>query len=118
MGSRAGTRDAILAVSGTLNPERYGPAFKPPIPADAMVARNLKNPYPKDVPDGPAVQRRSVYAFHKRVIPYPRSIWSGKSPTNRSQTKTAQVSASCVSMSHLTGHYERVGPDGRAGRER
>ncbi|MBN9523407.1 PSD1 domain-containing protein [bacterium] len=64
-------RDAMLAVSGTLNPEMYGPAFKPPIPADAMVARNLKNPYPKDVADGPAVWRRSVYLFHKRVIPYP-----------------------------------------------
>ena len=64
-------RDAMLAVSGKLNPEMYGPAFKPPIPADAMVARNLKNPYPKDVADGPAVWRRSVYLFHKRVIPYP-----------------------------------------------
>ncbi|QDU18442.1 PSD1 and planctomycete cytochrome C domain-containing protein [Urbifossiella limnaea] len=64
-------RDAMLAVSGKLNPEMYGPAFKPPIPADAMVARNLKNPYPKNVADGPAVWRRSVYLFHKRVIPYP-----------------------------------------------
>jgi hypothetical protein len=64
-------RDALLAVGGTLNPEMYGPAFKPPIPADAMVARNLKSPYPKDVPDTPAVRRRSVYLFHKRVIPYP-----------------------------------------------
>jgi hypothetical protein len=36
-----------------------------------MVARNLKNPYPTDVKDGPAVRRRSVYAFHKRVVPYP-----------------------------------------------
>jgi mono/diheme cytochrome c family protein len=64
-------RDAMLAVSGSLNPEMYGPAVKAPIPAEAMVARNLKNPYPKDVPDGPAVRRRSVYLFHKRVIPYP-----------------------------------------------
>jgi mono/diheme cytochrome c family protein len=64
-------RDAILAVSGTLNPEMYGPAVKPPIPADAMVARNLKTPYPKDIPDGPSVHRRSVYVFHKRVIPLP-----------------------------------------------
>src|SRR5262249_53170186 len=47
------------------------PAFKAPIPADAMVARNLKDPYPKNVADGPAVHRRSVYLFHKRVIPYP-----------------------------------------------
>jgi mono/diheme cytochrome c family protein len=64
-------RDAMLAVGGSLSPQMYGPAFKAPIPADAMVARNLKNPYPKDVPDGPAVRRRSVYLFHKRVIPYP-----------------------------------------------
>jgi mono/diheme cytochrome c family protein len=64
-------RDAMLAVSGSLNPEMYGPAFKPPVPADAMVARNLQNPYPKNVADDPAVHRRSVYLFHKRVIPYP-----------------------------------------------
>jgi hypothetical protein len=36
-----------------------------------MVARNLKSPYPKDVPDSPEGRRRSVYLFHKRVIPYP-----------------------------------------------
>ncbi len=64
-------RDAILAVSGTLNPQMHGPAFKPPIPPDAMVARNLKSPYPTDVPDDAAAHRRSVYLFHKRVIPYP-----------------------------------------------
>jgi mono/diheme cytochrome c family protein len=64
-------RDAVLAVSGTLNMEMYGPAFKAPIPRDAMVARNLKSPYPTDIPDTPAVRRRSVYMFHKRVIPYP-----------------------------------------------
>jgi mono/diheme cytochrome c family protein len=64
-------RDAMLAVSGTLNAEMYGPSVKAPIPADAMVARNLKTPYPKDIPDGPAVHRRGVYLFHKRVIPLP-----------------------------------------------
>ncbi len=64
-------RDAMLSVSGTLNLEMYGPAFKPPIPAEAMVARNLKTPYPTNIMDGPAVHRRGVYMFHKRVIPYP-----------------------------------------------
>jgi hypothetical protein len=64
-------RDALLAVGGTLNSEMYGPAFKAPIPADAMVARNIKTPYPTNIPDTPAVRRRSVYLFHKRVIPYP-----------------------------------------------
>ncbi|QEL17975.1 PSD1 and planctomycete cytochrome C domain-containing protein [Limnoglobus roseus] len=64
-------RDALLAVGGTLNSEMYGPAFKAPIPADAMVARNVKSPYPLDIPDTAAVRRRSVYMFHKRVIPHP-----------------------------------------------
>ena len=64
-------RDTLLAVSGTLNAEMHGPAFKAPIPAEAMVARNLKDPYPQDIPDTPAVRRRSMYLFHKRVIPHP-----------------------------------------------
>ena len=64
-------RDALLAVGGTLNTQMHGPGFKAPIPVDAMVARNVKSPYPSDVPDTEAVRRRSVYMFHKRVIPYP-----------------------------------------------
>ncbi len=63
--------DAILAVSGTLNPESYGKAFKPPIPAEAMVARNTIDPYPKDAKDDPSTRRRSVYMFHKRVVQQP-----------------------------------------------
>ena len=64
-------RDSMLAVSDTLNQEAFGPGFKPPIAAEAMLARNLKDSYPANVPDSPAVRRRSVYLFHKRVIPNP-----------------------------------------------
>jgi cytochrome c553 len=64
-------RDAVLAVSGTLNAEAYGPAFKPSIPQEAMLARNTKSPYPSDVPDTTATRRRSVYMFHKRVVQHP-----------------------------------------------
>ena len=64
-------RDSMLAVSGTLNLEAYGPGFKPPIAAEAMLARNIKDPYPKDVQDSAAVRRRAIYMFHKRVIPNP-----------------------------------------------
>jgi hypothetical protein len=64
-------RDAVLAVSGALNPEAYGPAFKPPIPREAIVARNTKDPYPQDAKDTPATRRRSVYMFHKRVVQHP-----------------------------------------------
>jgi hypothetical protein len=64
-------RDAMLSVSGTLNLEPYGPAFKPPIAKEAMLARNTKDNYPDDVRDDAASRRRSVYMFHKRVVPYP-----------------------------------------------
>jgi hypothetical protein len=36
-----------------------------------MLARNTKNPYPGDAADNAATRRRSVYMFHKRVVPYP-----------------------------------------------
>jgi hypothetical protein len=64
-------RDSMLSVSGTLNSALYGPAVRPPIAAEAIVARNLKDPYPGKLEDGPAVRRRSIYLFHKRVVPYP-----------------------------------------------
>ncbi|MFN3652692.1 MAG: PSD1 and planctomycete cytochrome C domain-containing protein [Armatimonadota bacterium] len=64
-------RDAMLAVSGTLNPEAFGPAVRPPIPAEAIQARNLKDPYPANLKDTPETRRRSLYLFHKRVVQYP-----------------------------------------------
>ncbi|HXI51604.1 MAG TPA: DUF1549 and DUF1553 domain-containing protein [Candidatus Saccharimonadales bacterium] len=64
-------RDSVLAVSGTLNPQRFGPAFKAPVAPEAIQARNMKDPYPKDLQDTPATRRRSVYMFHKRVVQQP-----------------------------------------------
>ena len=65
-------RDAMLAVSGTLNLEAGGPGFKPYIPPEANLARNIQGgDYPKDAKDNAATRRRSVYMFHKRLVPYP-----------------------------------------------
>lgn len=64
-------RDAMLSVAGQLNLEAFGPSFKPPIQQEAMQARNVRNPYPKDVKDSAPTRRRSVYMFHKRVVQYP-----------------------------------------------
>ena len=66
-------RDSMLAVAGSLNPLMFGPAFKPPIPDEAMQARNVKDPYPRDVQDAPENRRRTIYSFHKRVVQYPLS---------------------------------------------
>ena len=64
-------RDSMLGVSGTLNLKAFGPGFKPPIAAEAILARNLKDAYPSDIKDSLEVRRRSVYMFHKRVVPNP-----------------------------------------------
>jgi hypothetical protein len=64
-------RDAVLSVSETLNDVPFGPAFKPHIPAEAMLARNTKDHYPADARDTAATRRRTVYMFHKRVVQYP-----------------------------------------------
>lgn len=64
-------RDAMLTVSGSLNLAMYGKSFKPPIANEAMQARNVKDPYPKDVKESDETRRRSIYMFHKRVIQYP-----------------------------------------------
>jgi hypothetical protein len=64
-------RDSMLAVSGTLNLQMFGPAFKAPIAPEAIQARNMKDPYPKDAKDTPETRRRSVYMFHKRVVQEP-----------------------------------------------
>jgi cytochrome c553 len=64
-------RDSMLAVAGTLNPAVFGPGFKPPIPAEALQARNVKDPYPRDANDTPETRRRTIYMFHKRVVQYP-----------------------------------------------
>jgi hypothetical protein len=64
-------RDAMLFAAGNMNFEVYGPGFKPTIPKDAMVARNLQSPYQSEAATSPNVLRRSVYMFQKRVIPHP-----------------------------------------------
>lgn len=65
-------RDAMLSVSGTLNRQTHGPGFKPYIPPEANLARNIQGGgYPTDAKDDATTRRRSIYMFHKRLVPYP-----------------------------------------------
>jgi hypothetical protein len=63
-------RDSILAVSGALNYDMYGPAVRPYIPAEATLTRS-KDKWPKDVVEGPNTWRRTIYVFAKRSVRYP-----------------------------------------------
>lgn len=64
-------RDQILATSGLLSPEMFGPSVKPPQPpglwkAVSMIGERFQ-------PDrGDAIHRRSVYTFWKRAMPPPQ----------------------------------------------
>ncbi len=75
-------RDAILVVSGRLDPTMYGPGVKLPIPPEAIITRtDGDNHYPTDVVDGPPVWRRTVYAFVKRSVPVPMlEVFDAPSP--------------------------------------
>ena len=47
-------RDSILAVSGSLNRQMYGPGVRPPIPPEATLTRS-RDKWPKDAVDGRTV---------------------------------------------------------------
>ncbi len=63
-------RDSMLAASGRLNPKRFGPAMKLPIPKAALEANTDKESVWK-ASDEPEVFRRSIYAFIKRGLVVP-----------------------------------------------
>lgn len=63
-------RDSMLAVSGRLNPKRFGPAFRPAIPLAAIEANSDKEKIwtPSEEPEA---SRRSIYVFIKRGLIVP-----------------------------------------------
>ena len=64
-----GVRDAILAVSGSLNSKMFGPAIFPELPSEVLASMD-KGIWRKQQ-DGPEVWRRSVYVYRKRGLPLP-----------------------------------------------
>lgn len=63
-------RDSMLAVSGQLNPKRFGPAMKPPIP-NAILEANTDKEKIWQPSDEREASRRSIYAFIKRGLVLP-----------------------------------------------
>jgi mono/diheme cytochrome c family protein len=63
-------RDSILAVSGKLNPEMFGPGIYPRIDPDVINAGSRPR-WPLDAKDDQSTWRRSVYIFVKRSVLLP-----------------------------------------------
>lgn len=74
-------RDAVLAASGRLNVDMYGPPIRPFVPSSAMATRS-RDKWPLDVHEGPAHWRRSIYIFVKRSIRFPMlEVFDAPDPT-------------------------------------
>ncbi len=63
-------RDAYLAVSGLLNPKIGGPSIRPPLPAD-IAALGYANSVKWTESKGDEKNRRGLYIFFQRTVPYP-----------------------------------------------
>ena len=101
-------RDSILAVSGTLNLKMYGQAFKPPIAEEAIQARNVKDPYPKDAKDTEATRRRTIYMFHKRVVQYPLMQAFDGPDAQASCGRRENTTVAPQALALLNDHFVRV----------
>jgi mono/diheme cytochrome c family protein len=63
-------RDSVLAISGKLNPEMFGPGIYPRIDPD-VVNTGSRPRWPLDAKDDHSTWRRSVYIFVKRSVLLP-----------------------------------------------
>jgi hypothetical protein len=109
-------RDSMLSVAGTLNPAVFGPGFKPPIPAEAVQARNVKDPYPADARDTPETRRRTIYLFHKRVVQYPLMQAFDAPDAQQSCGRRMNTTVAPQALSLLNDPFVRLRAEELAGR--
>jgi hypothetical protein len=92
-------RDSILAVSGRLNPKRFGPPMKPPIPKAAIEANTDKEKIWKASSEEEA-SRRSIYAFVKRglIVPMFETLDFADTVSSCPQRQTTTVAPQALSL--------------------
>jgi hypothetical protein len=105
-------RDAILAVSGLLDPARHGPGVRLPVPKEAVVTRT-KDAYRASA-DG--LRRRSVYAFVKRSVLLPWMETFDVPAPSASCGKRAETTAAPQALALLNDPFVREAARGLAER--
>ena len=92
-------RDSMLAVSGQLNPKRFGPAMKPGIPKAALEANTDKEKVWQSSDEREA-SRRSIYAFIKRglVIPMLETLDLADTVSSCPQRQVTTVAPQALSL--------------------
>jgi len=92
-------RDSMLAVSGQLNPKRFGPAMKPGIPKAALEANTDKEKVWQSSDEREA-SRRSIYAFIKRglVVPMLETLDLADTVSSCPQRQVTTVAPQALSL--------------------
>jgi cytochrome c553 len=92
-------RDSMLAVSGQLNPKRFGPAMKPGIPAAALEANTDKEKV-WQASDEHEASRRSIYVFIKRglVVPMLETLDLADTVSSCPQRQVTTVAPQALSL--------------------
>ncbi len=92
-------RDSMLAVSGQLNPKRFGPAMKPGIPKAALEANTDKEKVWQPSNEREA-SRRSIYAFIKRglVVPMLETLDLADTVSSCPQRQVTTVAPQALSL--------------------
>ena len=97
-------RDAMLAASGTLNRQMYGPSMYPSIPAAALAGSSdpdkIWPPF-----DEAAASRRTVYAFVKRSLIVPMLDVLDFCDTARSASRRNVTSVPTQALTLLNGDF-------------
>jgi hypothetical protein len=92
-------RDSMLAVSGQLNPKRFGPAMRPGIPKAALEANTDKEKVWQASEEREA-SRRSIYAFIKRglVVPMLETLDLADTVSSCPQRQVTTVAPQALSL--------------------
>jgi hypothetical protein len=97
-------RDAMLAVSGRLNPAMYGPSIYPAIPTEAIEAHADKQK--AWTPSGEVeASRRTIYAFVKRTLVVPMFEVLDFCDTTRSSPRRPTTSVAPQALTLLNGEF-------------
>lgn len=97
-------RDSMLATSGKLNPEMFGPAVYLPIPTAVIEAHTDKEAAWRTSPE-PAIYRRTIYAYVKRTLLVPLMEVLDLCDTTNSTEKRSITSIAPQALTLYNGEF-------------
>ncbi|MBI1917284.1 MAG: PSD1 domain-containing protein [Planctomycetes bacterium] len=110
-------RDAMLAISGRLNPKMGGPSIYPPIPREVLAGQSRPGEgWPVSLPDEAA--RRSIYVHVKRSLLVPILSHHDQADTDSSCPVRYTTTVPTQALGMLNGEFANEQAEAFAGRLR